>query len=862
MKEVYGMISSNPESNGPPTDNCLAGGSEEALRQSEERFRRYFELGLIGMAITSPTKGIIEVNDEICKILGYERGELLRMTWAELTHPDDLAFDVAQFNRVMAGEIEGYAMDKRWIRKDGQVIDATISLKCLRRADGSVDYFVALLQDITERKRSEDALRRARDELEQRAIERTSQLSAINDELITEIIERERAEVELREANERVKMILDSITDQFFAFDSDWRFTYLNKHAAEQIKVLGRDPARLIGSVLWDGFPYVPDEKAVRRVMSERVAITDELYYAPLGEWVENHMYPSHDGGLVTFQKYITERKQAEEALRRSEERFRLLVEGVKDYAIFMLSPDGRVMTWNNGAERIKGYLPEEILGQHFSLFYDQDDMQMGKPEQGLKVAAATGRFEDEGWRIRKDRSRFWANVIITALKDESGKLLGFAKATQDITERKRAEEQLLALKDELATELTAMTRLHELSTRLLANTELQPLLDEVLDATIALLNADFGNVQLYNPQTQALEIVAQRGFQQEFLDYFNRVHEGTASCGMALLRRERVVVEDVESDPSFAPHLHIVAAAGYRAVQSTPLFSRSGEPLGMISTYFRQRHCPSEHELRLADLYARQAAEMIERKQGEEALQRSKAELAHVTRVMMMGELIASIAHEVNQPLGAIVTNGQACLRLLGRESPNLQKSREVLERVVNDGMRASEVITRIRALLTKNDAEKTRLNVNEIIQEVIALTSAEVSESELQLQTILAADLPLVWGDRVQLQQVLLNLILNAKEAMSGVGWRQRELSITSLASPSGEIVVAVRDSGTGLDPRDCERIFDPFFSTKADGLGLGLSISRRIIEAHGGRHWATPNEDQGATVQFALPASGRRG
>jgi signal transduction histidine kinase len=227
-----------------------------------------------------------------------------------------------------------------------------------------------------------------------------------------------------------------------------------------------------------------------------------------------------------------------------------------------------------------------------------------------------------------------------------------------------------------------------------------------------------------------------------------------------------------------------------------------------------------------------------------------------------MMGELIASIAHEVNQPLGAIVTNGQACLRLLGRESPNLQKSREVLERVVNDGMRASEVITRIRALLTKNDAEKTRLNVNEIIQEVIALTSAEVSESELQLQTILAADLPLVWGDRVQLQQVLLNLILNAKEAMSGVGWRQRELSITSLASPSGEIVVAVRDSGTGLDPRDCERIFDPFFSTKADGLGLGLSISRRIIEAHGGRHWATPNEDQGATVQFALPASGRRG
>jgi PAS domain S-box-containing protein len=133
--------------------------AEETLRQSEERFRRYFELGLIGMAITSPTKGMIEVNDQICEILGYERSELLQMTWAELTHPDDLAADVAQFNRVMAGEIDGYSMDKRWIRKDGQVIYATISVKCLRRADGSVDYFVALLQDVTERKRTEEALR-------------------------------------------------------------------------------------------------------------------------------------------------------------------------------------------------------------------------------------------------------------------------------------------------------------------------------------------------------------------------------------------------------------------------------------------------------------------------------------------------------------------------------------------------------------------------------------------------------------------------------------------------------------------------------------------------------------------------------
>jgi PAS domain S-box-containing protein len=258
-------------------------------------------------------------------------------------------------------------------------------------------------------------------------------------------------------------------------------------------------------------------------------------------------------------------------------------------------------------------------------------------------------------------------------------------------------------------------------------------------------------------------------------------------------------------------------------------------------------------------DYFVGLVQDITERKRAEQALHEARAALAHVTRVMMLGELMASIAHEVNQPLGAIVTNGQACLRLLAREPPDLHKSREVVERMISDGMRASDVITRIRAMVKKHGAEKVLLNVNEIIQEVIALTNTELSKNEIHLQIALADDLPPVLGDRVQLQQVLLNLILNAKEAMSGVGWQPRALCITSFASTSKEIMVAVRDSGTGLDPRDGERIFDTFFTTKAEGLGLGLSISRTIIEAHGGRLWAAPNEDQGATIQFTLPARG---
>src|SRR5258705_6606516 len=252
---------------------------------------------------------------------------------------------------------------------------------------------------------------------------------------------------------------------------------------------------------------------------------------------------------------------------------------------------------------------------------------------------------------------------------------------------------------------------------------------------------------------------------------------------------------------------------------------------------------------------------DVTEHKQAEDALHHAQAELAHVTRVSTVGELVASIAHEVNQPLGAIVTNGQACVRLLSRAVPDLDKSREVVRRMINDGMRASEVIKRIRDLLHKSPPEKAPLNINEIVQEVIALVSSDVIKSKVELKTELAVDLPLVEGDRIQLQQVILNLILNAKDAMSAVQTHPRKLLITSRKSTTGQVVVAVRDSGNGLDPKDADRIFDPFFSTKPEGMGLGLSISRTIIEDHQGTLWATPNEDKGATIQFALPPGNGR-
>jgi C4-dicarboxylate-specific signal transduction histidine kinase len=255
---------------------------------------------------------------------------------------------------------------------------------------------------------------------------------------------------------------------------------------------------------------------------------------------------------------------------------------------------------------------------------------------------------------------------------------------------------------------------------------------------------------------------------------------------------------------------------------------------------------------------YVGTVIDTTERKQGEEALRQAHAELAHASRVLTMGELTSSIAHEVNQPLGAIVTNGNASIRLISRNPPEVERSREAIECMISDAMRASEVIKRIRAMLKKSAPEKTLLNVNETVHDVIGLTSSQLANNQIALSTKLSPDRLMVMGDRVQLQQVMLNLILNSNEAMSKPGWEFRELVISSQLTKPGEITVGVRDSGTGFERGNQERMFDPFVTSKDGGLGLGLSISRTIIEAHGGRLWGTANEDQGATFQFTLPTS----
>jgi C4-dicarboxylate-specific signal transduction histidine kinase len=293
------------------------------------------------------------------------------------------------------------------------------------------------------------------------------------------------------------------------------------------------------------------------------------------------------------------------------------------------------------------------------------------------------------------------------------------------------------------------------------------------------------------------------------------------------------------------APHMPVVVLSGAVDEQFAVEAVQASAQDYLVKTY------ANRHVLTRSLRYA------IERKRGEEALR--------VARVLTMGELAASIAHEVNQPLAAVVTNAEAALRWLAADPPNLAEARDALSRISRDGNRASQVIGRIRSFLKKGDGQAARLDINEAIQDAVTIARGDLVNSRVALRLDLSSQLPPVVGDRIQLQQVVLNLVMNGSESMSSTAMSataedSRELVVSSrhVTGPEGHpaVLVAVRDSGAGVKPEDANRMFDAFFTTKAAGMGMGLSISRSIVEDHGGNLWATPNQGPGITVQFTLP------
>jgi PAS domain S-box-containing protein len=463
--------------------------------------------------------------------------------------------------------------------------------------------------------------------------------------------------------------------------------------------------------------------------------------------------------------------------------------------SIFVRGMDDVITYWNRGAEELYGWKREEALGK-----VTRELLQTILPVPLEEITAPllqTGRWSGELIHTKRDGTEAVVASRWSVQRDEQGRPVAMLETNNDITERKRAEEALIRQANLL--ELT-----HD-----------------------AIFVWEFrGPISYWNRGAEQLY-----GFSKQ---------EAIGRLGHELLHT---------SHPMPVPVFESV-------------LERNGEWTGELTQTTRDGRriiVESRHVLlRQADgrrLVLETNRDITERRQAEDAVRKAQAELAHVARVTTMGEMAASIAHEVNQPLSGVVVNANACVRWLAGSPPNLDEARDALQRIVRDGKRASDVIARIRALSKKTGGEREPIDLNEAIQEVVALALGEVRRTRVALRTELAGTLPRVLGDRVQLQQVVLNLVLNAVEAMSDVVDRPKDLVIRTEKDEAGRARVVVRDSGAGLDPQNADRIFDAFYTTKRGGLGMGLSISRSIVENHGGRLWAIPNNGPGTTFQFTL-------
>jgi PAS domain S-box-containing protein len=529
----------------------------------------------------------------------------------------------------------------------------------------------------------------------------------------------------------------------------------------------------------------------------------------------------------------IEDRKRAEEALREQAS----LLDLTHD-TVFVRDMHDVITYWNRGAEELYGWTREEAVGK-VTHQLTQTIFPTPLAEINAEVRR-TGRWEGELVHTKRDGTRVVVASRWSLQRDAQGRPVAILETNNDITERQRAEAAL-----------------HESERRYRNIFE---------TAGVSIWEEDFSQVTAAIDELKAQGV---RDFRQYLAAYpaFVRhaismvkivdVNDATvklfgAQSKDALLRSLHAIFTP-ETQDVFAAELVAIADGRTSFASETVLQNLQGDTLTVLLT---MTFPPQPATL---DRVLVSVTDVTERKQAEEALRRAQAELAHVTRVMTVGELAASIAHEVNQPLTGVITNGNACLRWLGRTPPDLDEAQEAVRRMIRDGSRASEVMARIRTLLRKAEPQKTRLAINDVIEEVIALAESEVRRNRVLLKTDLAADFPPVLADRIQLQQVLLNLTLNGMEAMRTVTDRSRELIIRSQKEETDAIRVAVQDAGVGIDPQDLERIFTAFVTTKPEGLGMGLAISRSIIEAHGGRLWATPNAGPGATFQFTLPISG---
>jgi PAS domain S-box-containing protein len=668
------------------------------------------------------------------------------------------------------------------------------------------------MSPIRSEKRTMSEQTRIDGQLDQLVAERTSELAAANDALKKELaVERQRTEAAQRVNDSGARLILASIPGLVASLTPTGDVDFVNDQLVEYC---GRTLEELQH---WGTSDTVhPDDlPGVIQIFTKGITSGDPYdFEARLRRfdgayrWFQVRGLPLRDAGGAILRWYtlltdIDERRRAEDALRRSEASLRAIVETTPE-CVHVIARDGTLLSVNAaGAEMAGAPSVDLMLGRNFYDFVTPDDRERYRAFNESICAGQKGFLEFD--IVRMDGARRQLETRAAPLRTDDGTVaqLGIAR---DITARKQAEARL---------------RESERNLRELTETIPVMLWSATPDGAIDYCNGRF----LEYTGLEAEQLMGRGAFTKVLHpDDLDRTVQAWLSC----IRTGAAFQAEVRK-------FH-AADAAYRwcMVNARPLLDEHGRILKWYGT----------------------VVDMHDWRQAQEELRHTQEKLAYMMRVTTMGELTASIAHEVNQPLSGIMTNAGTCLRMLAADPPDVAGACETARRTIRDATRASDVIARLRALFTGKALTTESMDLNDATREVIALSVSDLQRHRVLLRTELADDLPLITGNRVQLQQVILNLLRNASDAMAGVDDGRRQLLIRTQRDDGDRVRLTVRDVGIGLEPHVMDKLFQAFYTTKSSGMGIGLSVSRSIIEKHGGRLWAEPNDGPGATFAFSIP------
>jgi PAS domain S-box-containing protein len=743
------------------------------LAATENNFRQIVD-SIPGLVCTlSPAGEVQLLNGPLLQYFGKTPDELKGWALSDAVHPDDLPRVGTSFAHSI-GTGTPYEMEHRCRRADGVYRWFQVRALPVRDTGGSITGWYVLLIDIDDRKGAEDALRASEREL---------------------------------------NSIINTIPMLAWSARPDGYCDFLNQRWLD-FTGLSTEEARG-----WDWGAAIHPEDVKRLVDYWQISIASGEFFdveARMrrvdGEyrWFLFRASPLRDESGKIVRWYgtntdIDDRKRAEDELRQSEARKTAILDSALD-CVVTIDHRGRITEFNPAAERVFGYRRDEAVGKHLTDAIIPPSLR-DQHRLGFARYLATGEVRVLGKHIeltamRADGSEFPVELAISRIAMDGPP--SFTGYLRDITERKRAEEELRRSEAFLA------------------------------DGQRLSLTGSF----LWRRDTDEIT----------FSEQMYRIFEFDRDAPVTPERiGGRMHPEDI---PLLAEKIERARAGGSDLNYEIRLRMEDG-----AVKYLRTiAHATQDREGRPEIIGAVQ--DVTERRLAEEALGKVRSELAQMTRITSLGALTASIAHEVKQPLSGIVTNASTCLRMLSADPPNVDGALETARRTIRDGNRAADVITRLRALFSKKDVAIEPMDLNEATREVVALSLSELQRNRVILRTELVDDLPPVVGDRVQLQQVILNLVRNASDAMSEVEDRPRQLAVRTERDGDDAVRMVVQDSGIGIDPRNMDRLFDAFYTTKSAGMGMGLSVSRSIVESHHGRLWAAPNDGPGTTFSFSIP------